>query len=79
MTLLPGAKLYRDTLDFHTRNRGWASAAAVVTVFIEGTSHERALFVPEIPARTPKTLHGVRIVTFADLIPAAPRPSRARR
>lgn len=51
VTLLPGAKLYRDTLDFHTRNRGWASAAAVVTVFIEGTSHERALFEEAAPKR----------------------------
>ena len=49
--LLPGAKHYRDTIDVLTIARGWAIAAAVVTVFIEGTSHDRALFDPAIPKR----------------------------
>ena len=51
VTLLPGAKHYRDTLDALTIARGWAIAAAVVTVFIEGTSQERVLFDPTVPAR----------------------------
>lgn len=42
--LLPGAKLYRGLLDETTQTRGWSVAAAVVTLFIEGTPHERALF-----------------------------------
>ncbi|MDP1826855.1 MAG: iron-containing redox enzyme family protein [Archangium sp.] len=49
--LLPGAKHYRDTIDVLTIARGWAIAAAVVTVFIEGTSYDRALFDPSIPKR----------------------------
>lgn len=51
VTLLPGAKKYRDVLDDATQRRGWAAAAAVVTVFIEGTPHERALFDPTAPPR----------------------------
>lgn len=35
--------------------------------------HVRALFLPRVSARTPKSLHGVRIVTYADLIPSAPK------
>lgn len=49
--LIPGAKRYRDTLDRYTQSQGWAVAAAVVTVFIEGTSHERSLFEPHAPKR----------------------------
>ncbi|MFO0594115.1 MAG: iron-containing redox enzyme family protein [Myxococcaceae bacterium] len=51
VTLLPAAKKYRDTLDEWTQRHGWGPAAAVVTVFIEGTSHERALFDPKSPKR----------------------------
>ena len=51
VTYLPGAKHYRDTVDALTIARGWAIAAAVVTVFIEGTSHDRALFDPTAPPR----------------------------
>ena len=35
---------YRSVIDSHTSRHGWECAAAVVTLFIEGTSHERALF-----------------------------------
>jgi pyrroloquinoline-quinone synthase len=51
VTLLPGAQAYRETIDRLTIARGWAIAAAVVTVFLEGTSHERALFDPSSPPR----------------------------
>lgn len=51
VTLLPGAKHYRDTLDALTIARGWAIAAAVVTIFIEGTPHDRSLFDPQAPPR----------------------------
>lgn len=30
---------------------------------------ERALFVPELPRRAPKTLHGVRLLALTDLVP----------
>ena len=51
VTLLPGARLYRNTIDALTISRGWAIAAAVVTVFIEGTSHDRSLFDPASPPK----------------------------
>jgi pyrroloquinoline-quinone synthase len=39
--LLPRAAAYRAVLDDATTNRGWEVAAAVTTIFLEGTSHER--------------------------------------
>jgi hypothetical protein len=51
VTLLPGAKFYRNTIDALTIARGWAIAAAVVTIFIEGTAHDRSLFDPAAPPR----------------------------
>jgi Iron-containing redox enzyme len=50
-TLLPHAAAYRSALDAATLNAGWARAAAVVTIFVEGTAHERALFDPSSPPR----------------------------
>jgi pyrroloquinoline-quinone synthase len=49
--LLPGAAAYRAFLDDATERRGWAVAAAVVTLFVEGTPHERALFDPNASPR----------------------------
>ena len=48
--LLPGARRYRALLDATTRDRGWEVAAAVTTIFVEGTPYERG----EIDARAPK-------------------------
>jgi pyrroloquinoline-quinone synthase len=39
--LLPAAASYRRVLDDLTRTRGWEVAAAVTTIFIEGTRYER--------------------------------------
>jgi pyrroloquinoline quinone (PQQ) biosynthesis protein C len=39
--LLPGARAYRDLVDDCTQKRGWSVAAAVTTLFIEGTKYER--------------------------------------
>jgi hypothetical protein len=51
VTLLPGAKRYRALLDETTTARGWSVATAIVTLFVEGTPHERALFDPSAPSR----------------------------
>ena len=48
--LLPGAAAYRALLDELTQRRGWAVAAAVTTIFIEGTPYERG----ELDAGAPK-------------------------
>jgi pyrroloquinoline-quinone synthase len=44
--LLPVAKRYRGFLDEATQHYGWEIAAAVVTIFIEGTKDERAAIDP---------------------------------
>jgi hypothetical protein len=48
--LLPAAAAYRARLDELTQRRGWEVAAAVTTIFIEGTPHERG----EIDETAPK-------------------------
>ena len=51
VTLLPAAAVYRAFLDDATQRRGWAVATAIVTLFVEGTPHERALFDPRAEPR----------------------------
>jgi pyrroloquinoline quinone (PQQ) biosynthesis protein C len=48
--LLPAAKAYRAFLDAAIQSRGWEIAAALVTIFIEGTKDDRAA----IDAAAPK-------------------------
>jgi pyrroloquinoline-quinone synthase len=40
--LIPAAKAYRTFLDAAIQRRGWGIAAALVTIFIEGTKDDRA-------------------------------------
>jgi len=47
----PAARAFRATLDLHTRQRGWAQATAVTTIFLEGTDHERGELDPDSPKR----------------------------
>src|SRR5262245_60061251 len=49
--LLPNAARYRALLDEHTNARGWSVAAAVTTLFLEGTPHDRSVLDPHAPAR----------------------------
>ncbi|KIG14414.1 hypothetical protein DB30_06757 [Enhygromyxa salina] len=49
--LLPAAAAYRATLDDLTIARGWVTAACVVTIFIEGTRHDRGELDPDTPRR----------------------------
>jgi hypothetical protein len=49
--LLPQAAAYRALLDDVTLLRGWAAAAAVTTIFIEGTEYERGELDPNAPRR----------------------------
>jgi pyrroloquinoline-quinone synthase len=49
--LLPNAARYRALLDDATTKQGWEVATAIVTIFVEGTPYERALFDPNAPAR----------------------------
>jgi len=49
--LLPQAAAYRALLDELTQRRGWEVAAAVTTLFLEGTEHERGEVDPTAPKR----------------------------
>jgi len=49
--LLPAARAYRAFLDDATTGGGWAVAASIATLFIEGTSYERHELDPSAPAR----------------------------
>src|SRR3954453_1338269 len=51
VTLLPAAARYRSFLDETTRNGGWEVGAAVTTLFVEGTAHERGELDPKAPRR----------------------------
>jgi pyrroloquinoline quinone (PQQ) biosynthesis protein C len=51
--LLPAARAYRALLDDSTSNAGWEVAAAVTTIFLEGTSHERAELNSDRPHSPP--------------------------
>ena len=44
--LLPAANEYRHFLDEATRHYGWEIAAAIVTIFVEGTKDERSVINP---------------------------------
>ncbi len=48
--LLPGARVYRSTLDDHLQKHGWEVACAVATLFVEGTEYERG----EVDQNAPK-------------------------
>ena len=54
--LLPAARDYRALVDECTRNRGWSVAAAVTTLFIEGTKYERGEVDETAPKRPEKAL-----------------------
>jgi pyrroloquinoline quinone (PQQ) biosynthesis protein C len=54
--LLPAAKKYRHLLDEATRHYGWEVAAAIVTIFIEGTKDERTVLDLSIPKLPPPPL-----------------------
>jgi len=49
--LLPAAAAYRGLLDELTLDQGWPIAAAVTTLFLEGTPHDRSVLDPDAPPR----------------------------
>jgi pyrroloquinoline-quinone synthase len=51
VVLLLRAREYRQLLDDATTNRGWAVAASIATLFVEGTAYERHELDPSAPAR----------------------------
>jgi len=65
--LLPGASAYRRFLDDTTTSRGWAVAASIATLFIEGTAYERHELDPGAPARPQPPLEEHPLVKYYDL------------
>jgi len=49
--LLPAARTYRELLDERTLYAHWSAAAAITTLFLEGTSHDRSVLDPTSPPR----------------------------
>src|SRR5688572_30344785 len=49
--LLPAARRFRAVLDDFTQHHSWSHAAAVTTIFLEGTDHERGELDPDAPRR----------------------------
>jgi hypothetical protein len=65
VTLLPKAREFRDVLDDCTQRHGWAAAAAVTTIFLEGTEHERGELDESKPKRpTPPLEHHPLVVHY---------------
>jgi pyrroloquinoline quinone (PQQ) biosynthesis protein C len=56
VTLLDGARAYRAFLDDGTQRRGWDVAAALTTIFIEGTPYERGEVDDNAPKRPEPSL-----------------------
>ena len=65
--LLPAAQAYRSFLDDACQNRGWEVAAAVSTLFIEGTPHERGEIDENAPKRPTPPLSEHPLVKHYDL------------
>jgi pyrroloquinoline-quinone synthase len=55
--LLPRSERFRGFLDGATQRSGWAIAAAVTTLFLEGTPYERGELDPTAPKRPEPPLH----------------------
>jgi len=79
VALLPAAARFRAVLDDATTGRGWAVAAAVVTVFLEGTAHERALFDPRAPPVPAPPLEAHPLVVHYGLPPERLALTKAHR
>jgi pyrroloquinoline-quinone synthase len=67
ITLNPAAAAYRAVLDDHTQRHGWAQAAAVTTIFVEGTDHERGELDDSAPRRPAPPLENHPLVVHYGL------------
>lgn len=62
VSLPPRAKAYRAHLDECTLRRGWVVAAAVTTIFLEGTAYERGELDESAPKRPVPSLENHPLV-----------------
>jgi len=65
--LLPAARAYRELLDALTLERGWEVAAAVTTLFLEGTKWDRGEIDPDAPKRPEPPLEAHPLVAHYGL------------
>jgi len=65
--LLPSSAAYRAVIDRYTIDAGWEVAAAIATIFIEGTPHERGELDPSAPKRPTPPLEEHPLVVHYDL------------
>lgn len=63
----PAAAKFRAALDHYTLARGWSQAAAVTTIFLEGTDHERGELDPNAPKRPAPPLEDHPLVKHYNL------------
>jgi pyrroloquinoline-quinone synthase len=77
--LLPGAFAYRRYLDLCTLERGWAVAAAVTTLFLEGTKFDRGELDGSAPRRPSPPLEDHPLVKHYGLPLEALALTRAHR
>ncbi len=79
VALLPAAAAWRALLDDHTTGHGWAVAAAVTTIFLEGTPYERGELDPTAPRRPEPPLDEHPLVRHYQLPVAALALTKAHR
>jgi len=79
VTLEPAAQAWRDLLDEHTTARGWEVAAAVTTIFLEGTAYERGELDGTAPRRPEPALEQHPLVVHYQLPIAALALTKAHR
>jgi pyrroloquinoline-quinone synthase len=79
VTLLPGARRYRTFLDHATEACGWSVAAAVTTLFLEGTPHDRSVLDPNAPPRPEPPLEAHPLVKHYGLPIASLALTKAHR
>jgi pyrroloquinoline-quinone synthase len=63
----PAARAFRAVIDEHTQRHGWAQAAAVATIFLEGTDKERGELDPHAPKRAVPALEDHPLVVHYGL------------
>jgi len=79
IALLPGSQRYRALLDAITQQRHWTHAAAVTTLFVEGTRYERGELDSSAPKRPLPELSEHPLVRHYGLDPARLVLSKAHR
>jgi pyrroloquinoline quinone (PQQ) biosynthesis protein C len=77
--LLPGALAYREFLDHSTLEQGWEVAAAVTTLFLEGTKFDRGELSSQAPRRPAPALSDHPLVKHYGLPLEALALTRAHR